>query len=174
MLADDYAGLQDIVYSLISELHDPDGIKRQQARHALIRIGWEATPALIDVVSNEQGQTRWEAIEALAHIRDPQAAPALVEALRDEETGTRWAASNALIELDRAAIKPLLVALTKYFDSVQFREVAHHVLHVLNDRGRLLPKEIKVFNALEDIEQSVEVPWAAEAALEDLQHQRSK
>lgn len=158
MLADDYADLQERISFLIDELHDPDGLKRQKDRHGLIRIGRDATPALIDVVSNEVGQPRWEAIETLERLKDPEAAQALVEALSDEEKGTRWAASNALIELDRAAIRPLLLALTKNFDSVQFREVAHHILHVLKDRGRLLPKEIKVYKALKGIEPAAKVP----------------
>ena len=169
MLADGYADLQEKISTLINDLHSSDSIKRQRARHALTRIGWDATPALIDVVLNEEGQSRWEAIEALEQIRDPKAAKALVEALMDDETGTRWAASNALIALDRAAIKPLLIGLTKHFDSEPFREVAHHVFHVLKDRGRLLPKENKVFETLDDFQQAVEVPWAAEAALEDLE-----
>jgi HEAT repeat protein len=168
MIADNYADLQDRISSLIAELHDPDGLKRQKARHMLIAFGWEAVPALVDVVSKGEGRARWEAIEALGRIGDPVAAPALVEALRDEDMDIRWAASNSLIEMDRAAIKPLLEALTKELDSVWLREGAHHILHVFKDQGRLLPKEYKVFEALEGAEPQVEVPWAAEAALQDL------
>jgi len=169
MLADNYADLQDRVLSLIDELGDPDGLKRQKARHALIRIGWDAVPALIDVVS-EKGdrQTRWEAIEVLAHIRDPKAAPVLIETLQDEDVGIRWAASNALIGLKRAAIKPLLIALTKHFDSVQFRQVARHILHVLKDEGRLLQKEMDVYEAFAGVEPVMEVPLAVKAALKDM------
>jgi hypothetical protein len=123
---------------------------------------------LVEVVLNDTGHARWEAIKTLEGLRDPDAAPALAEALMDEEKGTRWAASNALIGLDRAGIRPLLVALTQHYNSVQFREVAHHILHSLKDRGSLLPKETTVFEALESIEPAVKVPWAAEAALEEL------
>jgi HEAT repeat protein len=168
MIADNYADLENRITSLIADLHDSDGLKRQKARRMLIAIGWEAVPALVEVVSNETGRTRWEAIEALGRIGDPVAAPALVEALRDNDMDIRWAASNALIELDRAAIKPLLEALTKELDSVWLREGAHHILHVLKDQGRLLSKESKVFEALEGVEPQVEVPWAAEAALQDI------
>jgi HEAT repeat protein len=168
MFADDNADLQNKISNLIDELHDPDGIKRQKARHDLILIGRNATPALVEIVSNETGHARWEAIKTLEGLRDPDAAPALVEALMDEEKGTRWAASNALIGLDRAGIRPLLVGLTRHYDSVQFREVAHHILHTLKDRNSLLPKELEVFEALESIEPAVKVPWAAEAALEEL------
>lgn len=172
MFADDYTDLQGRISILIDELHDPDGMKRQEARHNLILIGRGATPALVEVVLNETGHTRWEAVKTLEGLRDPDAAPALVEALMDDEKGTRWAASNALIGLDRAGIRPLLVALTKNYNSVQFREVAHHILHSLNDRNSLLTKEIAVFEALESIEPAVKVPWAAEAALEELDSNR--
>jgi hypothetical protein len=168
MLANGYEDLQDQITDLLSELHDEDGLRRQKARLTLIHLGWEAAPALIDVVANETGRARWEAIEALERIKDPAATPVLVDALLDEDVNVRWAASQALIELDRAAIKPLLEGLTKHFESPWLREGAHHVLHVLMDRGRLMPKEIKVFEALEGVEPIVEAPWAAEAALEDI------
>jgi len=46
------------------------------------------------------------------------------------------------------------------------------LLHVLKDRGRLLPKEINVYKALKGIEPAAKVPWAAEAALEDLDYKQ--
>jgi HEAT repeat protein len=168
MIADGYANLQEKIAKLISDLHDPDGLKRMKARMALIHIGWEAVPGLIKVVSDETGTARWEAIEALEKIRDPSAADVLIDALRDDSSNIRWAASNALAELDRAGLKPLLEALTRDFGSASFREVAHHILHVLNDRGRLLPKEVDVFRSLEGPEPAIQAPWAAEAALEDM------
>ena len=159
----------DQISKLISELHHPDSLERQKARYALIAIGQEAGPGLVEVVANERGHARWEAIEALGRIRYRDAAEALVEAILDDDTGVRWAASNALIELDRAALKPLLLTLTQYSDSPWFRTGAHHVLHVLKDWGHLLPKEIKVFEALEGVEPMVAVPWVAEDALRDLE-----
>lgn len=162
--------LQEKISALVAELHNTDGLQRQQARHALIAIGQEAAPALIDLVANEKGHARWEAIEALGEIGDPYAANVLVDALLDDDTGIRWAASNALIGLDRAALEPLLVSLTKDFDSVWLRHGAHHILHVLKDRGRLYPKEIKVYEATQGVEPMVQVPWAAAAALEDLKN----
>lgn len=156
------------IIELISKLNDEDGLKRQEARQMLIQLDGQAVPELIRVVADSRNRARWEAIKALGRIRDPRAASILTEALMDEDTGIRWAASNALIALDRDAIVPLLVALTRHFDSVQLREVAHHIFHVLKDHGRLWPIEIEVYEALEGVEPFVEVPWAAEAALEEL------
>lgn len=172
MIAQENSELNANIDSLISELSNEDGFKRQRARLRLVQIGDAAVPALIDVVRSQKGQARWEAIESLSRMNAPSAAPALVEALRDDDIGIRWAASNALIAQNRAALYPLLEGLVKKsgFGSVRFRQVAHHVLHVLKDRHLLLPKEIKVFEALEGIAPAAEVPWAAEAALEDLKY----
>lgn len=172
MISEGYSDLNSQIESLIEDLQNEDGLERQRARYGLIHIGREAVSALIDVVRNEKGQARWEAIEALSRMNAPSAAPYLIDALKDDDIGIRWAASNALIAQDRAALEPLFESLVDEsgFGSAQFRQVAHHILHVLKDRHRLLPKEIKVFEALEGIEPEVEVPWAAEAALEDLKY----
>jgi len=108
---------------------------------------------------------RWEAVQVLSRIKDPQAATALVTALEDEDINVRWSAMEGLIDLDRAGITPILDALTKHFYSVWLREGAHHVLHQLKNRERLLPAEIRVFEALEGPAAEMDVPWAAEAAL---------
>lgn len=174
MIAEEYSKLDSQIFSLIDKLHSEDGLERQRARYGLIQIGREAVPALINVVQNEKGQARWEAIEVLSRMNAPSAAPALIDALKDDDISIRWAASNALIAQDRAALEPLFEALVKEtgFGSVLFRQVAHHILHVLKDRHQLLPNEIKVFKALESIEPVAEVPWAAQTALEDLRNTR--
>jgi len=40
----------------------------------------------------------------------------------------------------------------------------------MKDAGRLHQAEVKVFEALEDVEPAVAVPWAAEKALEAIRH----
>lgn len=172
MIVEEYSDLKSQIDSLTNNLHNEDGLVRQRARLGLVHIGHDAVPALIDVVLNEKGQVRWEAIEALSRMNAPSAVPVLIDALKDDDIGNRWAAANALITQDRVTLKPLFEALTKIdgFGSVQFREGAHHILHVLKDHHRLLSKEINVFEALEGPEPEVEVPWAAEAALEDMEY----
>lgn len=174
MNVEEYSDMYDQIDSLIRDLHSEDGLERQRARYGLINIGPEAVPSLIGVVDSEGGQARWEAIQTLSRMNAPTAVPVLIEALKDEETGIRWAAMNALITQDRATLKPLFQELVKVsgFGSARFRQGAHHILHVMKDRHRLYPKEIKVFEALEGIEPEAQVPWAAEAALEDLEFTR--
>ncbi len=75
---------------------------------------------------------------------------------------------EALIALDRVGLKPLLQILMKDVDSVWLLEGAHHILHVLKDKGRLSTPMLKVFRALEGVEPGYTVPWAAEAAWKSL------
>lgn len=174
MTAEESSNSNGKIESLIKNLHNANGLVRQRARQSLTHFGNEAMTALIGVVQNESGQARWEAIETLSLMNAPSAVPVLVEALKDDDVGIRWAASNALIAQDRATLKPLFEVLEKEagFGSFRFRQVAHHILHVLNDRHRLSAKENKVLEALDGIEPVVEVPWAAKAALEDLENIR--
>ena len=147
---------------LIERLHDRNDKECRQARNLLVEIGRRAVPALVNALQNSSNENiRWEVVEALAQMADPIAAPALVQALMDDSQDVRGAAARALIILDRAAINPLLEALTKQFNSVWLRNGAHHVLHVLKQRARLNREELRVFEALEDIAPEIEVPWAA-------------
>ncbi len=154
--------------SLIMDLEDYNGLIRQRARLALEDIGTPVVPDLIHTLSCPNSHARWEAAKALAVIPDPRAAEALVQTLEDEDISVRWAAAEALIALDRSGLEALLRALTKDFSSIWLREGAHHVLHQLKKRNFLTPKESKVFKALEHLAPEMEVPWAAESALEEL------
>jgi HEAT repeats len=127
---------------------------------------------LIVTLSKGNRNERLEAAKSLAVIKDAKAVYALVRALEDDDHDVRWAAMKALIALNQDCLYPLLQALIKNFDSIWLREGAHHVLHTLMKKGNLSEPFVKVFNALEGIEPSVEVPWAAETAWESLK--RSK
>jgi HEAT repeat protein len=159
--------VENQVYALIEKLRGADSMQRLKARQALVAIGWKAAPALIQMVKMESGYARWEAIEALVPIRYPGAAQVLVEALGDYDTGVHWAAARALIELDRDALGTLFKGLLEHGDSDRFREGAHHVLHVLKDRGRLRAAEIQVFKALESEEPGLQAPLAAAEVLNE-------
>jgi HEAT repeat protein len=154
--------------SLLADLENFNGLTRQRARLALEDIGTLCVPDLIRKLSCTNSHARWEAAKALAAIPDSRAAEALVNTLEDEDISVRWAAADALIALDRVALEPLLRALTKDFSSIWLREGAHHVLHQLKKRNFLTPTESKVFEALEHLAPEMEVPWAAERALEEL------
>lgn len=152
--------------ALIDALYSEDGLEREYSRLTLISLGKRSTPFLIRALESHNEHARWEAIEALRYIADPAAAGMLVEALKDDRVGTRWAAMNALIALRQAALRPLLIGLTRDFDSVLLRDGARHVLHVFHDMWILNSLEEKVYKALHGPAQDMTVPWVAKTALE--------
>jgi HEAT repeat protein len=158
--------------SLIKFLGDADGFIRMHARKSLICTGKPTVPALINSLSEADPQMRWQVIKVLEGIKDPSTAPVLVTYLVDENTGVRWAASEAMIALGKAALPPLLEALLHDYDSLWLRQGAHHILHVMKDKDTLNEAERAVLEALEDIEPTAAVPWAAEKTLETLRHNK--
>ncbi len=159
--------------SLIKRLQSPDSIARLKAHDILSCIGAAAIPELLKALSTADVHLRWQIIKVFDSIQDPMTIPILIRQLKHENAEIRWAAANALINHRREIILPLLEALTHNFDSLWFRQSAHHIFHVLHDNGKLLPLEEKVYKALEDITPQVSVPWAAEKALEALQNEQN-
>jgi HEAT repeat protein len=155
---------------LVTDLASDDGSVRENARLSLVGIGGRAVAALIDALGDPRRQVRWEAAKALEQIADPKAALALVGALEDKEFSVRWLAAEGLIALESKGLVPLLRALIERSDSAWLREGAHHVLHDLhNVSGRRLREVLEpLLAALEDVEPVLEVPPAAETALEAL------
>jgi len=154
--------------TLIGKLADPNGLKRQEARLELVEIGKAAVPALVEKLADRREQVRWEAAKALSQIRDPTAAPALVKALEDENFGVRWLAAEGLIAVGRRGLQSLLQALVHHSDSVWLLEGAHHVLRSLIGEPDLHDLIAPVLTALDDVEPAIEVPPAAQEALDAL------
>lgn len=152
--------------TLIGELAEPNGLKRQDARLKLVEIGKAAVPVLVETLDDHREQVRWEAAKALSQIGDPAAAPALVNALEDENFGVRWLAAEGLIAAGRKGLPPLLQALVHHSDSGWLREGAHHVLRSLIGNVGLHDLIAPVLVALDDVEPVTEVPPAAEEALD--------
>ena len=157
---------------LIRQLSDKDGQVREKARLILVSVGKEATFPLIKILTAKDQQTRWEAAKTLAAIADPLAVPALIKALEDDIFDIRWLAAEALITIGHESIKPLLEKLSPCCNELFLREGAHHVLKYII---RYNPKAVEVneilkpvVHALEDLASEVEVPGAAEIALEKL------
>ena len=157
---------QEEIKNHLADLENDDIQVRNTARWLLADMGSEAVPDLIQQLKTNKEHCRWEAARILGEIHDPSAANALVDALVDESLNIHWAASEALIKYGRGAIMPLLEGITRYFDSMRFRQGAYHVLHVLERFHQLDTHAQEVLNALRDIEPSVNAPWAAERAIE--------
>lgn len=144
--------------SLIEQLGDLEGFMRVHSRKMLIDIGKPAVPELINTLSNDISQIRWQVIKVLESLREASAIPALIERLKDNNAGVRWAASEALIALHQEAIPVLLKALKGDIESLWLRQGAHRILRVMKEAGRLNQMEVKVLSALEDSNPSITVP----------------
>lgn len=102
----------------------------------------------------------------------PLRVPALVAALQFGSPGEKKRALNVLSRIGKPALPaalPLLQELTHKdrFRSVIFLEIAHHVLHGLNQRGMIGPSA-EVMKALESWDKEELVPWGAGKVLEAL------
>jgi HEAT repeat protein len=158
----------DAIARLIRQLGHEDGLQREKARNVLVDIGHPATESLIGVLRGPNELVRWEAAKALSQIADPQAAPSLVRALEDSSFGVRWLAAEGLISTSRAGLLPLLEALVHHSDSAWLREGAHHILRTLATEENLHDLLAPVLLALNDTEPALEVPPAAQSALDEL------
>ncbi len=152
---------------LVGDLASENPVVRENARETLVALGKLAVGSLIEALSDENPQVRWEAAKALGCINDPAAAPALVKAMGDKRFGTRWLAAEALVALGSAALEPLLKALLEPDNAVLLGEGAHHVLHEVSKKG-LGPWLSEVMTALKGGEPRMAVPLAAFAALKAL------
>jgi HEAT repeat protein len=161
---DNYVGAAGI-NSLIADLDDDNGLKRERARESLVAIGRPAVEPVSKALKHEGPRVRWEAAKALGEIGDRLAAPALVDALEDDNAGVRWAAADSLIAIGHKGLEPLLHALVRRSDSAWLREGAHHVLRALSRRRTLSDTEIAVLRALEAPEATLEAPEAAFKAI---------
>lgn len=112
-------------------LASKDGMLRQKAREALVKLGKPAVPSLTKALQpSRPDQVRWEAAKALSAIGDARSIPALVTTLEDTDSGVAWLAAEALRQFNQVAWAPLLRALIERgADSVPLRQGAHHVLH---------------------------------------------
>lgn len=82
----------EAVSPLIRALSCPDPMTAKLACNALIAIGAEAVPSLIEVLRSGASSAKLEAARALAEIGDPRAIPTLMRVLQtDSAISTYWA-----------------------------------------------------------------------------------
>ena len=131
------------MHELIITLGSDNGLEREKARKALVRIGKESINFLKELLSHHKHIYRWEAVKSLEEIGDPVSIPLFIEAMEDEKSDVRWIAAKGLIKLGAHSIKPLLKILEQKSDSVFVLEGAHHVFFELKEKNEL-PKEFPV------------------------------
>lgn len=82
----------EAVLPLIRAMSSPDSMTVKLACNALIAIGAESVPYLIELLRSGTSSAKLEAARALAEIGDPRAIPALMETLQaDSAISTYWA-----------------------------------------------------------------------------------
>lgn len=87
--------------ALIAALADGDSLVIQLARDALVAIGKDATPALLELLEHGAQPVRLQAVRALAMIGDERAIPALFNQLDGE---SRWMEYWASLGLERMGV----------------------------------------------------------------------
>lgn len=147
------------IKKLIDSLKSNDGLKRQNAREELVKIGKDSVDYLAELLSYPKHIYRWEAVKTFAEIGDSITIPMLIQALEDDVVGIRWIAAEGLIKLGKQSIKPLLETLTKKSDSVFILEGVHHVFYDLREKNEL-PKGFPIEKLLSALKNS---EWAASA-----------
>lgn len=155
------------IQSLVISLSSNDDIVRIHSRNSLVKIGKPAVPQLIEALRHGGHWLRWEAAKTLGEIGDPSAASALVQGLKDEEFDVGWLAAEGLIKMKAGGIEPLLHALMAEADLPRLREGAHHVIRELI-KGELKEYLTPVLSAMDEVEPSIQLPWAARMAHEKL------
>ena len=160
-----------VIASLIADLASEDGITRVRARRSLAEIGHAAVGPLVAALDSKQDWFRWEAAKTLSQIGDPSVTQVLIQALSNKKFEIRWLAAEGLIRIGDTIIRPLLKELVEHADSLYVREGAHRILHDLPE-NRYREILVPVLHALEDVEPSLEVSIAAEAALDAVSKQR--
>jgi HEAT repeat protein len=151
---------------LVSDLTCDDFMKCQKARRALVDVGAEAVPSLINALKHREQWVRWEAAKALSEIGDPKSTKALVDALTDDSFEIRWLAAEGLIRIGPSSLVPVLKALVANPSSSWLQLGAHRLFNDLpatKFRKMLLP----VIAAIEE-ENSIQIPFHAQKALEEI------
>lgn len=116
------------IKALINQFWNKSGIVRNKARKSLKEFGHTAVDYLSELLVNKKKIIRWEALKTLVEINDPHSGVLFIYALNDEESDVRWVAAEGLISLGKQGAITTLEGLISNFDSVYFRNGAHHIL----------------------------------------------
>jgi len=131
------------LHELIIKLGSDNGVEREKARKALVKMGRKSIDLLMELLSHPKHIYRWEAVKTLEEIADPVSIPVLIKALEDDKSDVRWIAAKGLIKLGSKSIEPLLKILEEKSDCVFVLEGAHHVFFDLKE-NEVLPKDFPI------------------------------
>jgi HEAT repeat protein len=94
---------------LVQALSDEDSMVSSLAVNALVKIGKDAVPSLIEVVKHAPQSARIHALRALAEIRDHRAIPVMMKVMEEDSALLQHWAKEGLdrLGLDMVYIKPV-------------------------------------------------------------------
>jgi len=174
-----------VLQSLLQDLVSSDETRAENAVTALIELGQDAIPALLDLTRSPDADSRWWAVRTLAQsplsraewlvpfLNDPapevrqcaalglavkaeeSATQPLIQALSDEDSMVGSLAVNALVKIGGAAVPSLIEAVKGEKQSARI-----HALRALAEIGdhRAIPIMMKVM----DEESALLQHWAQE------------
>jgi HEAT repeat protein len=119
---------------------------------------------LMEKLGDPDVHVRLEAAKVLCKD-DPSVCAALVRLVENEDLSVRWAAMELLAHCRREAIRPMLEALTRDFESSNLRQGVHHVMHELYLHHELNDAETAVYHALEHQSPALHIARCANNAL---------
>jgi HEAT repeat protein len=156
---------KSIVGGLIKSLSSNNSVERKRAREILVNIGKPAMGYLEKLSTSRIFLERREAVKTAAQINDPSGIHLLVKALDDPHFEIRWIAAEGLIDLGKVSLMPLLLMLMDKYESVFFRQGAHHVLSGLKIRGYYTDSN-RLLSLLQDINGESYIPVAVKKELD--------
>ena len=98
---------ESAIRPLVQALNDEDRMVGNLAMHALVKIGSEAVPSLIEAMKVEKQSARIHALRALAEIKDHRAIPIMMKVMQEDSALLQHWAKEGLdrLGLDMVYIK---------------------------------------------------------------------
>ncbi len=162
-------GDPNAVPALLGALRGADEQMGSQIFTALVQLGHNAVPALVEASSSSSSWMRWHCIRALGEIADIRALPVLVQALRDNDHSIAWMGAKGLVRFHKRSIVPVLRLLTSTDLTPWLVETTSYVLsNQYQYNPKLKPYLEPVVQTMHGVVYQVATPQSAQKALAQL------
>jgi hypothetical protein len=154
---------------LLNALNGADEQMGSQIFSALVQIGNDAVPALINASTSNSSWVRWHCVRALGEIGDMRALPVLVQALQDKDHSVAWMGAKGLVHFRKRGVAPVLQLLMTADLTPWLVETASYVLNnAYQHDPKLKPYLEPVVQYMHGVAHRVATPAAAQKALSHL------
>jgi HEAT repeat protein len=135
--------MDDHLNDLFTHLRSSDGVARKRSRETLVLAGDAAVPGLHTLLGDPDKQVRWEAVKALAAVRDPGSLDIMLKVLDDPDSDLRWLAATGLIDLGPRVVRPVLQSLGHAEVTRGRLQMGHRILAELAKENELLANIVR-------------------------------